>query len=173
MRIALFILALLVLLLLYAATKPSTLRVQRAITINATPHKVFLLINDFHNWNKWAPQDKQDPTMVRTFSGAPDGTGAISDWTSTGSAGQGHMAITESVPDHRVQVQVDFRKPFHAHNTNTFELEPAGNGTTVTWTMQTTNRYFLKLLAVFLNMERMFGRHFEIGLRNLKSISEE
>ncbi|HUN63324.1 MAG TPA: hypothetical protein VMU53_15105 [Candidatus Sulfotelmatobacter sp.] len=79
-----------------------------------------MLINDFHNWNKWAPQDKQDPTMVRTFSGAPSGIGAISDWTGTGSAGQGHMAITESVPEHRVQVQVDFRKPFEAHNTNLF-----------------------------------------------------
>jgi len=45
LRIALLILALLVLLLLYAATKPSTLRVQRAITINASPHKVFQLLD--------------------------------------------------------------------------------------------------------------------------------
>lgn len=173
MRIALFILVLLVVLLLYAATKPSTQRVQRSITINAPPHRVFTLINDFHNWNKWAPQDKQDPTMTRTFAGPPSGVGAISEWTSTGTAGQGRMSITESIPDRRVLIQVDFRKPFETHNTNIFELEPSGNATTITWTLQTTNRYFTKLLSVFLNMEQMFGRHFEIGLRNLKSAAEQ
>lgn len=173
MRIALFILVLLVLLLLYAATKPSALRVQRSITINAAPDKFFALINDFHNWSKWAPQDRQDSTMTRTFNGPSGGVGATSEWISTGSAGQGRMSITESVPNRRVQVQVDFRKPFKTHNTNIFELERAGNSTTVTWTLETTNPYFMKLLTVFLNMERMFGRHFEIGLRNLKSVAEE
>jgi uncharacterized protein YndB with AHSA1/START domain len=173
LRIALFILILLVVLLLYAATKPSSIRVQRSITINAPPDKVFVLINDFHNWSNWAPQNKQDATMTRTFGGPPSGVGAISEWTSTGSAGQGRMSITESVPNRRVQIQVDFRKPFETHNTNIFELEPAGNSTTVTWTLETTNRYFIKLLTVFLSMEQMFGRHFEIGLRNLKSAAEE
>jgi uncharacterized protein YndB with AHSA1/START domain len=173
LRIALFILVLLVLLLLYAATKPSTLHVQRSITINSPPDKVFALINDFHNWSRWAPQDKQDSTMTRTFSGAPSGAGAISDWTSTGTAGQGRMSITESVPNRRIQVQVDLRKPFETHNTNIFELQPAGNATTVTWALQATNRYFMKLLGVFLNMEQMFGRHFEVGLHNLKSTAEE
>jgi uncharacterized protein YndB with AHSA1/START domain len=173
LRVVLFILVLLVLLLLYAATKPSTLRIQRSTTINAPPDKVFALINDFHNWSKWAPQDKQDKAMTRTFSGALSGAGAISEWSSTGGAGQGRMSIVESVPDRRVQVQVDFRKPFEAHNTNTFDLEPTGNATTVTWTLQSNNRYFLKLLSVFLNMQKMFGRHLEIGLRNLKSAAEE
>ena len=173
MRIAFFILILLILLLLYAATKPGTLRVQRSITISAPPDKIFAFINDFHNWYKWAPQDKQDSTMTRTFSGPPHGLGAISDWTSTGSAGQGRMSITESFPYRRIRVQVDFRRPFETHNTNTFELQPAGNAATVTWTLQTTNRYFMRLLTVFLSMEQMFGRHFEIGLRNLKSAAEE
>lgn len=173
MRIALFILVLLILLLLYAATKPSTLRVQRSIDINAPPDKVFALINDFHNWIKWAPQDKQDSTMTRTFAGPSNGVGAISGWTSTGTAGEGRMSVTESVPDRRVVVQVDFRKPFETHNTNTFELQPAGNATTVTWTLETNHRYFMKLLAIFLNMEQMFGRHFELGLHNLKSTAEE
>jgi len=171
LRIALFILLLLVLLLLYATTKSSTLRVQRSTAISAPPEKVFALINDFHHWPKWAPQDNQDPTMSRTFSGSPSGAGAISEWTSRG--GQGRMSIVESVPNRRVQVQVDFVKPFETRNRNTFELEPAGTATTVCWSMETTNRYLLKLLSVFMNMEQMFGRHFEIGLRNLKTAAED
>src|SRR5277367_1178400 len=84
--------------LIFAATRPGTIRVQRSIEINAPPEKIFALINDFHNWSLWAPQDKEDPTMKRTFSGSADGAGAVSDWTSKGRAGRGRMSITESVP---------------------------------------------------------------------------
>ena len=36
--------------LILAATKPNTLRVQRAISIKAPPERIFPLINDFHQW---------------------------------------------------------------------------------------------------------------------------
>jgi hypothetical protein len=36
-----------VLLLVFAATKPGTLRLQRSTVINAPPEKVFALVNDF------------------------------------------------------------------------------------------------------------------------------
>ena len=33
-----------------AATKPDTFRVERSATIKAPPEKVYLLLNDFHQW---------------------------------------------------------------------------------------------------------------------------
>ena len=57
-------------LLIYAATKPDTFRVQRTASIKAPPEKIFALINDFDNWVSWSPYEKKDPAMKRTCSGA-------------------------------------------------------------------------------------------------------
>ena len=59
-----------VILLVLAATRPNTIRVQRSTLIGAPAEKVFALINDFHEWPRWAPQDREDPSMQRTYSGA-------------------------------------------------------------------------------------------------------
>jgi hypothetical protein len=48
--IAIAIVVLIAAFLIYAATKPDTLRVQRAASIKAAPERIFALINDFHSW---------------------------------------------------------------------------------------------------------------------------
>jgi hypothetical protein len=169
--IAVAIAAVLAFVVLFAATKPNTFRVQRSVTIDAAPEKIFPLIDDFHNWSGWAPQDKENPSMKRTYSGPAFGTGAVSDWDSTGNAGRGRMSIVESAPPTRVVVEVDFVKPFAAHNLNEFTLEP-GPATKVTWTMQGSNLYVMKLMSTFVNMDRVMGKHFETGLDNLKKAAE-
>jgi uncharacterized protein YndB with AHSA1/START domain len=160
------------LILLFAATRPNTLRTQRSLWINAPPGKIFALIDDFHNWSRWAPQDREDSTMKRSYSGPASGTGAVSEWQSSGSAGTGRMAIAQSTPPSRIAIQTDFVKPFTAHNVNEFVLEPVGTGTRVTWTMEGSNLYVMKVMGVFVNMDRMMGKHFETGLENLKAAAE-
>ncbi len=159
--------------LAFAATRPNTFLIERSLSIKAPPEKIFVLINNFHNWARWSPQDTEDTSMKRTFSGPESGTGAISDWTSTGSAGRGRMSITESVAPNRISVNVDWVKPFEAHNVNVFSVEPAGASTRATWSMRGTNVYMLKVMSVFVNMDRMMGKHFEAGLENLKKAAEE
>lgn len=172
LKIILGIVVLLAAVLLFAATKPSTFRVQRSVLIQAQPEKVFSLINDLHNWSQWAPQDREDSSMKRSFGGPESGVGAVSDWTGGGSAGKGRMEIVESVSGKLVAVKVDFTKPFEAHNRNEFTLDPHGQSTTVTWTMQGTNLYVMKVMSVFTNMDKMAGKHFETGLANLKTAAE-
>jgi uncharacterized protein YndB with AHSA1/START domain len=162
----------LVAVLLLAAAKPDRLVIERATHVDAEPQVLFALVNDFHHWSQWAPQDRSDPTMQRTYSGSPWGSGAISDWTSTGSAGKGRMQITEALPPTRITVQVEFDKPFKAHNINEFSFAPDGSGTRVTWVMHGTNVYMAKIMSVFVNMDRVMGAHFETGLRNLKAAAE-
>jgi len=171
LKIAIAVVTIIALVLLFAATRPNTVRVQRSITIHASAEKIFPLLNDFHEWNRWAPQDKEDLTMTRTYSGAVNGQGAISDWNSKGSAGKGRMTIVESSAPDRVVVQVDFVRPFTAHNVNEFTLEP-GSSTRVTWTMQGSRLYIMKVMGIFVNMDRVMGKHFESGLANLKNAAE-
>jgi len=160
-------------ILILAATKPDSFRIERSVTIQASAERIFPLINDFHNWSEWAPQDREDPSIKRTYSGPASGVGAASEWTSSGKAGSGKMSITESVPPSRAVIDVHFVKPFAAHNVNVFTLEPEGTATKVTWTMEGTNLYFMKLMSVFSSIDRMMGGHFESGLRNLKAAAEK
>jgi uncharacterized protein YndB with AHSA1/START domain len=159
--------------LILATRKPDTYRIERSIEIQAPPERVFGLIADFHNWSQWAPQDREDPSIQRTFSGPASGLGAESQWTSKGRAGAGQMSVAEAVPPGRVVIDVHFVKPFVAHNVNTFTLEPIGPATKVTWNMQGTNVYMLKVMSVLADMDRMMGGHFESGLRDLKAAAEK
>src|ERR1700757_5112686 len=136
--------------LIVAARKPDTLRIERSIEIQAPRERIFALIDDFHNWSRCAPQDCEDPSIRRTFSGPASGEGAASEWTSEGRAGTGRMTIAKSLPPERVVVDVHFVKPFVAHNVSTFTLEPVGPSTKVIWTMQGTNAYVLELMSVLV-----------------------
>ena len=119
--------AIAVIILLLASAKPAAVAISRSITIHAPAPVVFELIDDLHNWPLWAPQDREDATMKREFVGEPRGAGAISTWKSRGSAGSGEMAVSQSIPDRRIEVHVDFNAPFVARNVNKFDLEPAGD----------------------------------------------
>lgn len=162
---------LIALVMLYAASQPSTLRLQRSVVIDAPPDKVFALIDDLHRWQDWN-QDADDSAVTRTFSGPESGVGAASQWDSRGKAGKGSMLITDSQPFTRIVVQADFVRPFGSHNRNEFALEPAGASIRVTWSWQGQNLYFMKLMGVFVNMDKMIGKHFEDSLAKLKTLAE-
>ncbi|HET6175489.1 MAG TPA: SRPBCC family protein [Candidatus Sulfotelmatobacter sp.] len=160
-------------LLLFAATKPATLKLQRSTVINTLPEKVFALIYDLHHWKDWQPQDEEDSTLTRTFSGPASGVGAASEWDSRGKAGKGRMLITESQAPNRIAVKVDFVKPFESHNLNEFTLEPDPASTKVTWSWQGQNLCFMKVMGIFGSMDRMIGKHFDDGLAGLKTYAEK
>ncbi len=77
------------------------------------------------------------------------------------------------MPPSLISINVDFVNPFEAHNINEFTLEPDGALTKVTWTMHGTNLYIMKIMSIFVNMDRIVGRHFESGLDNLKTVAEQ
>jgi uncharacterized protein YndB with AHSA1/START domain len=167
--VVLFVVAILVI----AAFRSNTIQIQRSRTIQAPPEKIFALINDFHNWKLWAPQDLEDSTLKRTFSGPENGLGAESEWSGSGNSGKGRMEIVESDGPRKISIKVDFVKPFEAHNINVFTLEPVGTSTKVTWEMRGTNAYFMKVMGIFMNMGRLMGKHFDAGLENLQKASEK
>ena len=69
-------LAALVVLLIYAATRPDTFRVERSERIKAQPDKIFALINDLHRFNTWNPYEKKDPAIKGQYGGSASGPGA-------------------------------------------------------------------------------------------------
>jgi uncharacterized protein YndB with AHSA1/START domain len=170
--IAFVVVALLAAILIYAATKPDTFRIERSTSIKAPPEKIFVLINDFRQWESWSPWEKIDPALKRTYGGASGGKGAIYEWNGNKDIGHGRMEIIESLPPSKVALKLDFIKPFEAHNTVEFKLQTQGDSTTVTQAMYGPSPYIAKLMGVFFSMEKMVGEKYEEGLANLKAIAE-
>ena len=170
--LALLIAAAIVTFFIVVAAKPNTFRLQRSLSMAAPPEAIYALINDFHNWPQWSPWEKMDTSLQRTYSGEPSGVGAVYDWTGTGKAGTGRMAIKEAVPSSRILIALDFFKPFKASNMAEFTLQPQDGGTVVTWAMYGPSPFMSKLMSTFFNPETMVGPDFEAGLQSLKTISE-
>lgn len=171
--IVIAVVVLIVAVLVLAATKPDTFRVERATRIKAPPEKIFALINDFNRWVAWSPWEKLDPAIQRTHSGAASGKGAVYAWEGNNKVGQGRMEIVQSSPSSQVTIKLDFIKPFEAHNIAEFTLRPQGDATDVTWVMYGPAPFVAKIMHVFVNMDRMVGKDFERGLENLKAVAEE
>lgn len=170
--IALIVGVVLAALLVYAATRPKNFRVQRSVTMHASPERIFPLINDFQSWPLWSPYEKLNPAMKRTYTGPRSGPGAASSWDGNSKAGAGKMEIVSLVPASKLVVKLDFSRPFEGHNTAEFTLDRAGDNTTVTWAMFGPQNFMLKLISIFMNMDRLMGKEFEEGLHNLKTLTE-
>ncbi|HTJ96567.1 MAG TPA: SRPBCC family protein [Rhodocyclaceae bacterium] len=171
--ISLVALLIIAVILIFAATKPDEFRVERSITIKAPAEKIFPLMNDLHSFGQWSPYEKVDPAMKRTYSGPQSGKGAVYAWEGNDSIGHGRMEIVESTPPSLVTIKLDFFKPFEAHNTAEFKLQPSAEGTVVTWAMFGPAPYMSKVMTVFFSMDKMVGGQFEEGLNNLKALVEK
>jgi Polyketide cyclase / dehydrase and lipid transport len=163
--------------LILAATKPDSFSVQRATSIKAAPKKIFPWINDFHQWKSWSPYENKDPAMKRSYSGAADGKGAVYGWEGNKNVGSGRMEILDSSLPSKIVIKLDFFTPFEGHNTAEFTMLPQGDATNVTthvtWRMHGPAPLMHRVMQVFMNLDHMIGKDFEVGLVNLKNISEK
>ena len=158
--------------LILAASRPDTFRIQRRTSIKAAPDKVFTLINDFRNWDSWSPWESMDPAMKKTHSGEASGKGAVYEWEGNKKVGKGRMEIVEATPSSRIMIKLDFIKPFEGHNMAEFSLKAERGSTIVTWAMYGPNPYMAKLMSLFFDMNNMIGKDFESGLSNMKAAAQ-
>ena len=170
--IAIVVVSLVAALLIFAATKPDTFRVERSISIKAQPETIFAVLNDFHQSESWSPFEKKDPTMKRTFSGAPSGKGAVYEFDGNKEVGKGRLMITDTAPPSKITIALDMVEPFEAHNTVEFTLGANGDSTKVTWAMHGPQSYVMKVLSFFIDCDKMVGKDFEAGLVKLKAITQ-
>lgn len=149
--------------------QPDVFTVTRAATLAASAPKLFALVNDFRQWERWSPWAKLDPNAKNTFSGPAAGVGSGFAWDGNKDVGAGQMHITESKPNERIQLQLDFTKPFKSSNTTVFTFKSEGKQTAVTWTMSGKNNLIGKTMGLFMDCDKRVGGQFEEGLRNLQT----
>ncbi len=170
-RIVLILVAIIVVLVAIGYLLPQRVSVARSIEIAAPPPVVFPLVGDLREAGKWSPWLGIDPNIRVTFSGAEVGIGQMMSWESdSAQVGSGSQTITEYEPESRVVTALDFGPQGRAVATTT--VEPAGEGSRVTWGFDTdlgmnpVARYF------GLALEGMIAPDFERGLAKLKEVAE-
>lgn len=159
--------------LVFALTKPDTFRVERTLTVKAPADAIYPQVADFHRWTAWSPYESRDPAMRRTFGGAAEGKGATYAWDGNNNVGAGHMEILEANAPLRLRIKLDFERPFEGHNSAEFTFVPQGDATLITRAMYGPAPFLSKLMQVFINMDSMIGKDFEVGLVSLKKLTEK
>lgn len=149
---------------------PATSHMERSTTIKRSPAEVFATLNSFQRFNEWSPWFVMDPTAKYTYAGPASGVGAKLAWVGNSAVGSGSQEIVGSVPDRRIVVALDFGG---SQAKATYELAPAGDGTRVTWMLDSEHGYNpLNRLFGALLLERMVGKDYESGLAKLKTVLE-
>jgi hypothetical protein len=164
--------ALIVVFVVIVALRPSHFRVARTATFSAGAPAVFAQVNDFHKWEAWSPWEKIDPKMKKTYEGAPAGTGAIYSWDGNSEVGSGRMTLTESRPNERIGIKLEFFRPFKGTNAAEFTFKEEAGQTVVTWSMTGKLNFIVKAMGLFMSMDKMVGGQFEKGLATMKSLVE-
>jgi len=105
-------------------------------------------------------------------SGAASGKGAVYAWDGNRNVGSGRMEILDASAPAKIVIKLDFFTPFEGHNTAEFTMLPQGDRTNLTWLMCGPAPFMAKIMHVFMNIDNMVGKEFEIGLANLKRLTE-
>ena len=151
---------------------PSEQHVERSVVLKAEPARVFSLVNDFREFNKWSPWAAYDPEGTRyEFSGPATGVGSKMSWSSEHpNVGSGTQEIVDSQPNTMVKSKLMF-EGFDTPAYASFIIEPADGGTRLTWTFDSkldnmVGRY------MGLMMDEWVGGDYERGLASLKELAE-
>lgn len=158
-------------IVLIASRRPDTFRTARSATIDATPERIFPLINELETMNTWNPFARTDPNMTGAYSGPAAGTGAAFQFDGRKS-GTGRIEITSAAPPHRTDMRLVMTKPFKCDNAIAFTLEPQGKATKVTWEMSGRQILMSKVMGLFIDCDKMCADQFDKGLADLKAIAE-
>ncbi|HEY4157987.1 MAG TPA: SRPBCC family protein [Polyangiaceae bacterium] len=124
-----------VVIVIVVATRSAEFHIERSIVIAAPPERSFATVNDFHNWSDWSPWEKMDPNLKKTFAGPASGVGSVYAWVGNDKVGEGRMTLEQAEPPSRVEIKLEFFKPWTATNKVTFTIAPAAGGSKVTWAM--------------------------------------
>ncbi|MCP5432818.1 MAG: SRPBCC family protein [Alphaproteobacteria bacterium] len=170
-RIAMAVIAVVLVLALVGLVLPREVHVERSIVIAAEPAAVFPYVNDLRRFNAWSPWSRRDPNMETRFDGPDAGVGQRMSWTSDKpDVGSGSQEIIESVDGTHVCTALIFGS--EEGMTAEFDLSRVPGGTKVVWSFETDLGWNPFSRYVGLMFDGLIGKDYEEGLANLKTAVE-
>ncbi|MEM6737723.1 MAG: SRPBCC family protein [Bacteroidota bacterium] len=142
------------------------MHIERSINISAPSQNIYKIISDFNDWQPWSPWLLMEPEVKVTV--AEDSKSYEWEGNRTGS---GNMKIIEEQENEFINYDLNFLKPWKSTAKTNFKLNPEGNDTKVTWTMDSSLPFFMFFMKGM--MEAYVGADYERGLDMLKAYVEE
>lgn len=140
--------------------------VNKKVIVNASAEQIYAILADFSHWAAWSPWSIMEPEVNITISE----NNSYYEWVG-GRTGSGNMRIVGQVENKSVSIDLNFLKPWKSYAKVEFHLKPSGEGTEVTWTMDSSLPFFMfwmkKMMEIFIGMD------FDRGLRLLKDYAED
>ena len=139
--------------------------VERSIEIDASPENVFATVSDFSTWTEWSPWLIAEPEAKVSVSQDPSSVGSTYAWEGevTGAGGMTHQELTSPT---KIVSEIRFLKPFKSVAEVGFDLESAGAGTRITWSMRGSMPWFL--FWMIPSLKSFIGMDYARGLKMLK-----
>jgi len=148
--------------------------VKREIIINRHVGTVFGYIKYLKNQDDYSVWSKMDPNMTKTYTGIDGTPGFINAWDSSNkSVGKGEQEIMSVTEGESIQTQLRFIKPIQSTSSASLTTIPISEKQTkVIWKLESSMKYPMNIMLLFMNVEKMIGNDFAKGLSNLKQILE-
>ena len=143
--------------------------VARSTVIDAQPDHVFDTVADYGTWTTWSPWLGVDKNAQVTVSDDPRSIRSQYSWTGD-LVGDGEIEHKTLNRPRRIDDELRFLRPMKTTSQVAFDIEPAGNGTKVTWHMKGKLPWFLFWMTS--SMDTFVGMDYERGLKMLKEYIE-
>ena len=172
-RLLLTLLIFTIIVVIISLFLPSSFHLERKIVVSADKEMVFKQVNDLKNWRNWAPWSLMDSTIYlndNNFSTPSFGEKATFKWESNvDEVGEGNMEISKSIENEMIEYIVDFGM---GDVLSGFYLSDNDDGVEIKWTMDIDFGFspFSKFFGLFI--EDYVASDYELGLKRLKSFSE-
>ena len=146
--------------------------ISREITIQAPAAKIFPYLNSQRLAQAWGPWMDVDPTAKMVLSGPEEGVGARTSWSGAKQLGTGSALITESVPGQRVHIRLEYTEPMEMIQESDYIIRSSGDQSVVIWRVTGKNGLISRAMGLLVDVDKMVGGMFELGLSKLKKVVE-
>lgn len=144
-----------------------TYHIERSITIDAPKAMVYEQVRLFKNFHDWSPWSQLDPNMKLTYAGTDGEVGSSYTWVGNDEVGEGTQTMKAVAPD-RLDLQLDFKRPFESSTPVFFNIVGDEEKTKVTWGFDPKLPFPVNIWAMFTDIDKAMGTDYERGLGYLK-----
>lgn len=164
------LIALAFLFLVLPALLPSRYKVEKSIQINRPASVVFENVANLGNYRDWNPWQKMEQDSKTDITGTPATPGHKFSWEGK-KIGIGSLTLRRADPYKKVELDLQFIKPFRASANDDWTFEERNGVTRVIWKNEGDLPYPVgRLMGPMIR--RNLDQQFVQGFRNLKEFSE-
>ncbi len=159
-------------LLVEGLIQPKDVVVSRSTFINAPKEVVFQQMVHFKNWRNWSPWTRLDTSMKDSFSVVDSGVGSFYHWkgdlSKTGEAEFRNKAMSGT----SMTYEFELVEPSHVITSGSLSATDSAGGTKATFSFTNHFDYPWNAMTVFMNIDNLLSKDFELGLKNMKTYVE-